>query len=125
MEINVCCAAMPSQQPLILFARTLRPLGSQALAPPRTRYATAAHGAGSAHTGSGAAGASPPSQSTSRPYSQHQAMEGGEGTEETPLPLVLTRFQLSEEYGFLLPDPLVGDGCATASACYRRQRTGK
>uniref|UniRef100_A0A8B9NII1 I23O2 dioxygenase n=1 Tax=Accipiter nisus TaxID=211598 RepID=A0A8B9NII1_9AVES len=33
-------------------------------------------------------------------------MEGGEGTEETPLPLVLTRFQLSEEYGFLLPDPL-------------------
>ncbi|NXJ45475.1 I23O2 dioxygenase, partial [Spizaetus tyrannus] len=33
-------------------------------------------------------------------------MEAGEGTEETPLPLVLTRFQLSEEYGFLLPDPL-------------------
>ncbi|NWU49963.1 I23O2 dioxygenase, partial [Dromas ardeola] len=33
-------------------------------------------------------------------------METGEGTEETPLPLALTRFQLSEEYGFLLPDPL-------------------
>ncbi|NXN71841.1 I23O2 dioxygenase, partial [Himantopus himantopus] len=33
-------------------------------------------------------------------------METDEGTEETPLPLALTRFQLSEEYGFLLPDPL-------------------
>ncbi|NXY78963.1 I23O2 dioxygenase, partial [Glareola pratincola] len=33
-------------------------------------------------------------------------METGEGTEETPLPLALTRFQLSEEFGFLLPDPL-------------------
>ncbi|XP_042657443.1 LOW QUALITY PROTEIN: indoleamine 2,3-dioxygenase 2 [Tyto alba] len=44
-------------------------------------------------------------------------MEAGDGTEEPPLPLALTRFQLSEEYGFLLPHPLVGDGCATASAC--------
>ncbi|KAM7080867.1 LOW QUALITY PROTEIN: indoleamine 2,3-dioxygenase 2-like [Ciconia maguari] len=52
-------------------------------------------------------------------------MEAADGTEETPLPLALTRFQLSEEYGFLLPDPLVGDGCATASACYKRQRTEK
>ncbi|XP_051496803.1 indoleamine 2,3-dioxygenase 2-like isoform X1 [Apus apus] len=33
-------------------------------------------------------------------------MEAGNGTEETPLPLVLSRFQLSEEYGFLLPCPL-------------------
>ncbi|NXP14575.1 I23O2 dioxygenase, partial [Thinocorus orbignyianus] len=33
-------------------------------------------------------------------------MEPGEGTEETPLPLALSRFQVSEEYGFLLPDPL-------------------
>ncbi|NXS96113.1 I23O2 dioxygenase, partial [Jacana jacana] len=31
-------------------------------------------------------------------------MEPSEGTEETPLPL--SRFQVSEEYGFLLPDPL-------------------
>ncbi|NWW46831.1 I23O2 dioxygenase, partial [Pedionomus torquatus] len=30
----------------------------------------------------------------------------GEGTEETPLPLVLSRFQVSEEFGFLLPNPL-------------------
>ncbi|XP_053905747.1 indoleamine 2,3-dioxygenase 2 isoform X3 [Cuculus canorus] len=33
-------------------------------------------------------------------------MEVKHGTEETPLPLALTRFQVSEEYGFLLPDPL-------------------
>uniref|UniRef100_A0A8C3J0A3 I23O2 dioxygenase n=1 Tax=Calidris pygmaea TaxID=425635 RepID=A0A8C3J0A3_9CHAR len=33
-------------------------------------------------------------------------MEPSEGTEETLLPLVLSRFQLSEEFGFLLPDPL-------------------
>ncbi|NXJ89016.1 I23O2 dioxygenase, partial [Corythaixoides concolor] len=33
-------------------------------------------------------------------------MEAGNGTEETPLPLTLAKFQLSEEYGFLLPDPL-------------------
>ncbi|NXF31562.1 I23O2 dioxygenase, partial [Nyctibius bracteatus] len=33
-------------------------------------------------------------------------MEPGDGTEETPQPLALTRFQLSEEFGFLLPDPL-------------------
>uniref|UniRef100_A0A8C0EUX3 I23O2 dioxygenase n=1 Tax=Bubo bubo TaxID=30461 RepID=A0A8C0EUX3_BUBBB len=33
-------------------------------------------------------------------------MEPGDSTEETPLPLVLARFQLSEEYGFLLPHPL-------------------
>ncbi|NXJ67267.1 I23O2 dioxygenase, partial [Rostratula benghalensis] len=33
-------------------------------------------------------------------------MEPGEGTEETPLALELSRFQVSEEYGFLLPDPL-------------------
>ncbi|NXW44823.1 I23O2 dioxygenase, partial [Nyctiprogne leucopyga] len=33
-------------------------------------------------------------------------MEASGGTEETRLPLALSRFQLSEEYGFLLPDPL-------------------
>ncbi|NXD87164.1 I23O2 dioxygenase, partial [Halcyon senegalensis] len=33
-------------------------------------------------------------------------MEAGDGAEETPLPLVLSRFQVSEEYGFLLPHPL-------------------
>ncbi|NXE09311.1 I23O2 dioxygenase, partial [Lophotis ruficrista] len=33
-------------------------------------------------------------------------MEAGNGTEETPLALALGRFQLSEEYGFLLPQPL-------------------
>ncbi|NWH81356.1 I23O2 dioxygenase, partial [Piaya cayana] len=33
-------------------------------------------------------------------------MEAGHDTEKTPLPLALTRFQVSEEYGFLLPDPL-------------------
>ncbi|XP_074784466.1 indoleamine 2,3-dioxygenase 2-like [Athene noctua] len=33
-------------------------------------------------------------------------MEPGDGAEETPLPLALARFQLSEEYGFLLPHPL-------------------
>ncbi|XP_009279550.1 PREDICTED: indoleamine 2,3-dioxygenase 2 [Aptenodytes forsteri] len=33
-------------------------------------------------------------------------MEACDGTEETLLPLALTKFQLSEEYGFLLPDPL-------------------
>ncbi|XP_063214613.1 indoleamine 2,3-dioxygenase 2-like [Chroicocephalus ridibundus] len=42
----------------------------------------------------------------SRPCGQRPVMETGEGTEETPLPLALTRFQLSEEYGFLLPHPL-------------------
>ncbi|NXG49356.1 I23O2 dioxygenase, partial [Psilopogon haemacephalus] len=31
---------------------------------------------------------------------------GGDGTEETLLPLELSRFQLSEEFGFLLPRPL-------------------
>lgn len=61
----------------------------------------------------------------SRPCGQRPVMETGEGTEETPLPLALTRFQLSEEYGFLLPHPLVGDGCAIAAACYRRPRTEK
>ncbi|NXG09996.1 I23O2 dioxygenase, partial [Sakesphorus luctuosus] len=33
-------------------------------------------------------------------------MEAGHGTEEPPLPLELSRFQVSEEFGFLLPDPL-------------------
>ncbi|XP_010174351.1 indoleamine 2,3-dioxygenase 2, partial [Antrostomus carolinensis] len=33
-------------------------------------------------------------------------MEAGDSTEETQLPLALSRFQLSEEYGFLLPHPL-------------------
>ncbi|NXI47871.1 I23O2 dioxygenase, partial [Galbula dea] len=33
-------------------------------------------------------------------------MEPADGMEETSLPLVLSRFQLSEEYGFLLPRPL-------------------
>ncbi|NXF11068.1 I23O2 dioxygenase, partial [Smithornis capensis] len=33
-------------------------------------------------------------------------MEAGAGTEEPPLPLALSRFQISEEFGFLLPDPL-------------------
>ncbi|NXU74771.1 I23O2 dioxygenase, partial [Oreotrochilus melanogaster] len=33
-------------------------------------------------------------------------MEAGEGKEETPLALALSRFQLSEEFGFLLPRPL-------------------
>ncbi|NXH11624.1 I23O2 dioxygenase, partial [Bucco capensis] len=36
-------------------------------------------------------------------------MEPRDGTEETSEPLVLSRFQLSEEYGFLLPHPLVGE----------------
>ncbi|NWY39974.1 I23O2 dioxygenase, partial [Sylvia atricapilla] len=33
-------------------------------------------------------------------------MEASEDTEEPPLPLALARFQVSEEFGFLLPDPL-------------------
>ncbi|NXI80238.1 I23O2 dioxygenase, partial [Rhipidura dahli] len=33
-------------------------------------------------------------------------MEASDDTEEPPLPLALTRFQVSEEFGFLLPDPL-------------------
>ncbi|NWI42352.1 I23O2 dioxygenase, partial [Picathartes gymnocephalus] len=33
-------------------------------------------------------------------------MEAGDDTEEPPLPLALTRFQVSEEFGFLLPNPL-------------------
>lgn len=111
-----------------LYPCLLGPSGHWRLGPgsPRTRYApvAGARGAGSAHTGSGATGASLPSQSTSRPCSQRPVMEASDGTEETPPPLTLTRFQLSEEYGFLLPDPLVGDGCA-ASACYKSQRTEK
>ncbi|XP_016159058.1 PREDICTED: indoleamine 2,3-dioxygenase 2 [Ficedula albicollis] len=33
-------------------------------------------------------------------------MESSEDTEEPPLPLALSSFQVSEEFGFLLPDPL-------------------
>ncbi|NXO63762.1 I23O2 dioxygenase, partial [Phainopepla nitens] len=33
-------------------------------------------------------------------------MEASDDTDEPPLPLELTRFQVSEEFGFLLPDPL-------------------
>ncbi|KAM6996359.1 indoleamine 2,3-dioxygenase 2-like isoform 3-T3 [Passerculus sandwichensis] len=45
-------------------------------------------------------------------------MEGSADTEEPPLlPLALSRFHISEEFGFLLPDPLVGAGCASPSAC--------
>ncbi|NWU63118.1 I23O2 dioxygenase, partial [Pterocles burchelli] len=33
-------------------------------------------------------------------------MEDGDSPEEKSLPLALSRFQVSEEYGFLLPDPL-------------------
>ncbi|NWV58486.1 I23O2 dioxygenase, partial [Daphoenositta chrysoptera] len=33
-------------------------------------------------------------------------MQASDDTEEPPLPLALTRFQVSEEFGFLLPDPL-------------------
>ncbi|NWI64992.1 I23O2 dioxygenase, partial [Todus mexicanus] len=33
-------------------------------------------------------------------------MEDNDSTEETPPPLALSRFQVSEEYGFLLPHPL-------------------
>ncbi|NXG16797.1 I23O2 dioxygenase, partial [Grallaria varia] len=33
-------------------------------------------------------------------------MEAGNGTEEPPLPLALSTFQVSEEFGFLLPNPL-------------------
>ncbi|NXA71477.1 I23O2 dioxygenase, partial [Thryothorus ludovicianus] len=33
-------------------------------------------------------------------------MEASGDTEESPLPLALTSFQVSEEFGFLLPDPL-------------------
>ncbi|NXL94571.1 I23O2 dioxygenase, partial [Alectura lathami] len=33
-------------------------------------------------------------------------MEAGVGEEDSPLPCVLSRFQLSEDYGFLLPSPL-------------------
>ncbi|XP_068030497.1 indoleamine 2,3-dioxygenase 2-like isoform X1 [Anomalospiza imberbis] len=33
-------------------------------------------------------------------------MEASDDTEEPPLPLALARFQVSEEFGFLLPDPL-------------------
>ncbi|NXT09245.1 I23O2 dioxygenase, partial [Prunella fulvescens] len=33
-------------------------------------------------------------------------MEASDGTEEPPLPLALPRFQVSEEFGFLLPNPL-------------------
>ncbi|XP_015504195.1 indoleamine 2,3-dioxygenase 2 isoform X9 [Parus major] len=46
-------------------------------------------------------------------------MQASGDTEEPPLPLALSRFQVSEEFGFLLPDPLVGAGCASPSACRR------
>lgn len=45
-------------------------------------------------------------------------MEAGDGTEETARPLALSSFQLSEELGFLLPDPLVRD---TVPVCHGRQ----
>lgn len=44
-------------------------------------------------------------------------MEAGDGKEESLQPMALSRFQLSEEYGFLLPNPLVGHGRALGSAC--------
>ncbi|XP_058715054.1 indoleamine 2,3-dioxygenase 2-like isoform X3 [Poecile atricapillus] len=47
-------------------------------------------------------------------------MQASGDTEEPPLPLALSRFQVSEEFGFLLPDPLVGAGCASPSACHRK-----
>lgn len=50
-------------------------------------------------------------------------MEAREDTEEPPLPLALATFQVSEEFGFLLPDPLVGAGSASPSTRRRgRQR---
>lgn len=52
---------------------------------------------------------------------QSPAMESSDGTEEPPLPLALSRFQVSEEFGFLLPDPLVGAGCASPSSWHSRQ----
>lgn len=113
-EFNVCSTTKPYQQPLAVFAQTLWPLGSQAR-PPQDKVHSL-HGtpsAGSAHPGSVW-----PGHSTSCAT----AMEASDDTEEPPLPLALTRFQVSEEFGFLLPDPLVGAGCAPPSACHRRQR---
>uniref|UniRef100_A0A493TR63 Indoleamine 2,3-dioxygenase 2 n=1 Tax=Anas platyrhynchos platyrhynchos TaxID=8840 RepID=A0A493TR63_ANAPP len=49
-------------------------------------------------------------------------MEAGDGKEETPLSSALSRFQLSEDYGFLLPNPLVGDGRATVPVGCRKQQ---
>lgn len=46
--INVCSTTVPYRQPLPVFARPLRPLGSQTAAPP----GQGAHGAGSARPGS-------------------------------------------------------------------------
>lgn len=56
-ESNICSTTTPYRQPLPVFARTLRPLGGRTPAPPGTRYAptAGAPGAGSAHSGSGAA----------------------------------------------------------------------
>lgn len=65
----------------------------------------------------------PPGQGSG--LAQHKAgqqsvpagMEAGDGKEESLQPMALSRFQLSEEYGFLLPNPLVGHGRALGSAC--------
>lgn len=48
-----------------------------------------------------------------RSHPDPAVMEPGHGSEEPPLPLALARFQLSEEYGSLLPEPLVGHGTGT------------
>uniref|UniRef100_U3IEL5 Indoleamine 2,3-dioxygenase 2 n=1 Tax=Anas platyrhynchos platyrhynchos TaxID=8840 RepID=U3IEL5_ANAPP len=52
-------------------------------------------------------------------------MEAGDGKEETPLSSALSRFQLSEDYGFLLPNPLVGDGRATMPQLSTRHLRGR
>lgn len=77
--------------------------------------------AGSAHTGRGAVGASTELQRVLAPQPA-LGMEAGDGKEETPLSSALSRFQLSEDYGFLLPNPLVGDGRATVPVGCRKQQ---
>lgn len=94
-----CCrgrsSALAYQQPLLVFAQPLRP---QAPPPPPGQ-------------GSGLA------QHKAGQQSVPAGMEAGDGKEESLQPMALSRFQLSEEYGFLLPNPLVGHGRALGSAC--------
>lgn len=77
--------------------------------------------AGSAHTRHGAVGASTEPQRVPAPRPA-PVMEASDGKEETPLPSALSRFQLSEDYGFLLPNPLVGGGCATMPVGCKKQQ---
>uniref|UniRef100_A0A8B9T3W6 Indoleamine 2,3-dioxygenase 2 n=1 Tax=Anas platyrhynchos TaxID=8839 RepID=A0A8B9T3W6_ANAPL len=104
--LGACSTTLAYQQPLIVFARPLWPQAAGASpAPPGQgswpgRAVLAQHIPG--------AGQSVPPRSCSASLAPQPApgMEAGDGKEETPLSSALSRFQLSEDYGFLLPNPL-------------------